>query len=311
MNLYETAMQELASARRQAERAAAERREEAMRWPGFAERYRRIQRIKVELGRCEARGEDPSALLAERKRLSAELDGICTEHGRSPNEFVPRYACPSCKDTGFVDGQPCFCFKQRMNELAMEQCGLTLQQYPRFEEADFSVFPAQIRAERQALYAKCSRYCREYPDVVYRNLVLLGPPGTGKTWLLKCMAESLINRGRTVLFATAFSLNQVFFRYMNYRDENRELYLERLCRADFLFIDDLGSEADVRNVTGEYLLMILNQRMEDGKPVFVTTNFELDGLNARYGEKIMSRLFNSKQTHLIRMDGEDLRRKRR
>ena len=74
---------------------------------------------------------------------------------------------------------------------------------------------------------------------------------------------------------------------------------------------DLGSEADVRNVTGEYLLMILNQRMEDGKPVFVTTNFELDGLNARYGEKIMSRLFNSKQTHLIRMDGEDLRRKRR
>lgn len=311
MNLYETVMQELASARSRAEREAAERMEDAMKWQGFSERYRRIRRIKVELGRCEAYGEDSSALLAERERLSAELKGICAEHGRTPEEFLPRYACSRCKDTGFVNGQPCFCFKQRMNELAMEQCGLTLQRYPMFEDSDFNVFPEAIRAERQTLYAKCLRYCREYPDVAYRNLVFLGAPGTGKTHLLKCMAESLINGGHTVLFATAFSLNQVFFRYMNYRDGNRELYLERLCRADFLFIDDLGSEADVRNVTGEYLLMVLNQRMEDGKPVFVTTNFEPDDLKARYGEKIMSRLFNSKQTHMIRMDGEDLRKKRR
>lgn len=311
MNLYETAMRELASARSRAEQAAAERLREAMEWPGFAERYNRIQRIRVELGRRAALGLESGELLAERRILSSELDGICGQHGRSPRDFVPHYACARCRDTGFAEGRPCFCFKQRMNELAMEECGLTLQQYPDFKDSDFTLFPEELRAGRESLYAKCSRYCREYPDVVFRNLVLVGPPGTGKTFLLKCMAKSLIERGKTVLFATAFSLNQVFFRYMNYRDENRELYLERLCRADFLLIDDLGSEADVRNVTSEYLLMVLNQRMEDARPVFVTTNFELDSLNARYGEKIMSRLFNSKETHLIRMDGEDLRKKRR
>ena len=61
-------------------------------------------------------------------------------------------------------------------------------------------------------------------------------------------------------------------------------------------------------ITKNYLYLVLSERERFSRPVIITTNLMLDELNNRYDERICSRLCNKRNTNLIFIDGEDLRR---
>ena len=75
-----------------------------------------------------------------------------------------------------------------------------------------------------------------------------------------------------------------------------EMPLSFLQDAQLLLIDDLGTEPMTQNVTTEYLFDLLNRRIEAGRHTAVATNVE--DLQARYGERISSRLESVSYTHL-------------
>lgn len=68
--------------------------------------------------------------------------------------------------------------------------------------------------------------------------------------------------------------------------EEKLQYLEPLIDCDLLIIDDLGTEPLYRNVSGEYLYTIINERKITKKHTLISTNLSLDDILNRYGERI-------------------------
>jgi len=147
---------------------------------------------------------------------------------------------------------------------------------------------------------------RGVPDTKIKNIVLCGPTGTGKTYIVNCLANDLLKRNFSVMFTSAFNFNNLLLSMHLAPLAQKEEMLNNLIDTDVLVIDDLGSENILKNVTEEYTCNILNERRYRGKYTFITTNLDMLGIQDRYGERIMSRLLGG-DTLKIKLDGSDLR----
>ena len=70
---------------------------------------------------------DSSALTelkAELKNLRTRKKALMKELSLPENYFEPVYECPDCKDTGYIDGKPCHCFKQQAIDLIYTQSNI-------------------------------------------------------------------------------------------------------------------------------------------------------------------------------------------
>ena len=116
-----------------------------------------------------------------------------------------------------------------------------------------------------------------------------------------------MEKNKLVLFTTAFNLNNSMLNYHISFASNRESIISPFMDSEVLIIDDLGSEPLIKNVTKEYLYLIINERMLRKLPTIITTNLTLNEIMATYGERILSRLANRKTSIFINLDGDDLR----
>ena len=77
--------------------------------------------------------------------------------------------------------------------------------------------------------------------------------------------------------------------------------------AQYLFIDDLGSEPMTQNVTREYFFNLIENRIAKGLKTVISTNLTNQTIMTRYGEKVTSRLLADKTADVIMLQGEDIR----
>lgn len=83
--------------------------------------------------------------------------------------------------------------------------------------------------------------------------------------------------------------------------------LRNVLTAEMLVIDDLGTEPRYNNVTCEYLLMVLEERVAKGLVTVVTTNLSSDRIMKQYNERVYSRMFDKRRSLAIEFEGDDLR----
>ena len=100
------------------------------------------------------------------------------------------------------------------------------------------------------------------------NVLVFGKPGSGKTHLVSALGEQLVQRGRSVLFATCGLLVQELLAAK--RDLRLERLIKRLSGFEALIIDDLGYVQQSRDEM-EVLFTLLAERYERGS-VLLTSN---------------------------------------
>ena len=124
-------------------------------------------------------------------------------------------------------------------------------------------------------------------------LLFMGLCGNGKSTLARAIFDLIKDSAERILGYNEFSV-----RYRNARElvdlfvRDRDAF-DRVAEADFLVIDDLGTEPqEIRNygMTHTPIIDLFLYRYERNRMTLITTNLEGDELCPHYGERIVDRL---------------------
>ena len=124
------------------------------------------------------------------------------------------------------------------------------------------------------------------------------------------MMSYAVSMCRRVKFVTAFNFNQDMLKYHCASLDEKSVIMEDYLDAEILFIDDLGTENKINNITVEYLYSVINDRLVNHKKTVISTNLDFAQIQNEYGERLFSRLSHKKQGIRINFEGCDLRRKK-
>lgn len=122
----------------------------------------------------------------------------------------------------------------------------------------------------------------EKPRKKTLNLMLMGDPGKGKTYMANAIAKEFLRNGKTVYFNRMRAILDEAF-------ENKAKIMHLVRTKDLLIIDELGQEY---HTDTKYALKqiqdIFKERQELGLPIIVTTNSYPNELEDYYEGSLMS-----------------------
>ncbi len=141
------------------------------------------------------------------------------------------------------------------------------------DQFDFSFNPS---INRQQVYelATC-RFIREAKDVLW-----LGPPGVGKSFLAQALGYQAIKSGFLVFYRSVFDVVRDFMQDEAFAGQDK--VLAKYLKPDLLLIDDMGIK-QLPNRSGEFLFEIIMCRYEL-KSTMMTSNRPLEDWGKLIGD---------------------------
>ncbi len=271
--------------------------------------------LRTALGRAkilkaEAVVED---LIEQIAMTKLERSHYLAKNGISESETKLQVHCRTCRDTGFIDGQPCHCYLREMIRLFYQNAGLrALDQAASFSCFDLNYYDTAGTAAGEAsprelaaiALQTATRFVEQFP--AGENLFLYGKPGLGKTFLSHCIANALIAKGVPVLYLS--SANLIHLIEADTFDRHTHPMIEYLQKVSVLIIDDLGTEV-INSFVVSALFELLNARLGKGLSTIISTNLSLGEVLQAYSERILSRIAG--HYLILQMTGRDIRIRRR
>jgi DNA replication protein DnaC len=167
------------------------------------------------------------------------------------------------------------------------------------EDFDWSFNPSIPRKQIYDL-ASC-RFLREGRDVLW-----LGPPGVGKSFMVQAIGYQAIKAGYTVYYRSIFDLVRDFLHDEVLGQENK--ILTRYLKPELLIIDDMGMKQLPRR-SGECLFEVVMRRYET-RSTMMTSNRPLEDWGKLLGDApgasaILDRFLH--HAELVQMTGRSYR----
>jgi DNA replication protein DnaC len=159
--------------------------------------------------------------------------------------------------------------------------------------------------KKQILDIATCRFVREKRDVLW-----MGPPGVGKSFLVQAVGYQAIKAGHAVLYRSVFDLVRDFLHDEAVSAEDK--VLAKYLKPDLLIIDDMGMK-QLPKRSGEYLFEVVMRRYET-RSTMMTSNRPLEDRGKLLGDvptatAILDRFLH--HAELVQMNGRSYRLKDR
>jgi len=225
----------------------------------------------------------------------------------------------NCKKCGklchvFNDDHPGYC----------TECGKELLLQQQLE----TVIPKLYRS------ARIKHLSTQLQDVIQHlngdGLFLWGVPGSGKTYAMAALERKFIYQGfnveRISWAALSLKIRDTFkqptvrhksdsggYKYDYGEDEDvlsEQDVIEPLLQADKLFIEDIGTGKSEGSYESDFAIRtlerILDERLENCLPTFITTNKSVEEIAISFDDRIASRIVGG--CKIVKLSGEDRRK---
>lgn len=265
-------------------------------------------------------------LNADIQKLKNEKLSILKKLGKEESYLKPYYDCSFCNDTGYVmdnyHSVMCNCLKQKLFNIEYNKSNIYNLQKENFNTFSSSVYADEVdekkyhsklspRQNIECIKKLCFSFIDRFDTPEEKNLLFTGNTGLGKTFLSSCIANELLNRGKTVLYQTAPVMLDTIMDFRFGKETSSKDIYENLLNVDLLIIDDLGTEY-MNTMKFSELFNILNTRLLNSNQkitkTIISTNLSLQDLFSCYDERIVSRIVGN--YHICYFFGDDIRFKK-
>jgi DNA replication protein DnaC len=224
--------------------------------------------------------------------------------------------CEICNDTTWktitVDGVArvtrCDCVRERNVEKNLAEARIP----PRYQRCTLDNFVAYDNEKLLNALRYARRFADEFPHA-QKGMMLIGPPGVGKTHIAVAVLRAVIRRTglRGVYHDTRALLREIRSTYNPSLNAAESDVIRPVMEADLLVLDDLGAER-MTDWVEETMSSIVNTRYNERRLTIFTSNYEdipdegeMNSLLVRVGFRLHSRL--KEMCEFLEYDGCDYR----
>lgn len=258
--------------------------------------------------------------------LKKEKNDLLKKLNIDTSFFIPNYNCKKCKDTGFINypdkkSQMCNCLKQKLINISYNKSNLNNLQKENFNNFNLKKFSNKVNMQKynmnlspqenmKSIKKAALNFINNFDNPDTKNLLFTGNTGLGKTYMSNCIANELLNRGKTVLYQTSPILLETIIdnKFSKYKTSETNDFYNQVLTSDLLIIDDLGTES-LNSVKLSELFTIINSRSLNLNnkitKTIISTNLSIEKIFSIYEERIGSRIAGFYDIYYF--FGEDLR----
>lgn len=275
--------------------------------PDIKANYMQAERLKkqiISLTLAKLKGQALDGEIIELEQcldnLRQDRLSLLKQHRISPDSLEPKWACRNCQDTGMVyindRYQPCTCLAAKQITMMRRAVSLpTRLAEAAFDKANFELYQPQFRSQARKIFDYVKGFCDNLKAQPSKGLYVHGPTGSGKSYLMGCIANYLCPQMSVKYMVYADFLDLVRATYNSRETElSEQQMIDEVKNVDMLLLDDLGVEKPTE-FSLKNLAQIIDYRYRNCLPLVVTSNFTLEELIQRsqtdlYGERIVWRL---------------------
>ncbi len=250
------------------------------------------------------------------EKLKMEKAYLMTESNVPADYMEIKYDCHNCKDTGYLEkGQQCNCLKQALASRAYKMSNLdNVLLKENFKNFNINIFKDEP-FDNESVTPKenmidivgiAEGFISNFNENNGDNLLFYGTTGLGKTYLCNCIAKSLLDKNKIVIYQTAFTILEIIekHRFGRGSKEFNDYQYNLLFEADLLIIDDLGTEVS-NTFTNAEIFNIVNTRIIAGKKTIISSNLTPKEISETYTDRVFSRILDKFVP--LKFYGHDLR----